>query len=310
MIIAALNAEEHIEQQLLAFARQRTEVRWELIVADNGSTDGTVAIVERVASQTSVPIRALDASARRGVSAARNAGAAVASGALLLFADADDVVHELWVDEMVGALRLHPFVGGRQELSELNGETVRSWREPIGDAGLPIFCGVPYVMGGNFGCTAAAFAAVGGFDERFLGGGEDVDISMRMHSLGMTAVFAERAIVHYRYRRDPLQTLRQMWGYGRTTHAVYGLHGIDPPTFLDVVLTCHRSAKQAVRARLRGQRPVREVGSIAYAIGEASILCRDPAFWRPVTSRGRVANPILVQRDRLHRLAGLIRQRG
>jgi GT2 family glycosyltransferase len=143
---------------------------------------------------------------------------------------------------------------------------------------------------------------VGGFDESFMRGGEDVDFSFRMDARGMTAVFAERAIVHYRYRQDPRQTVRQLWGYGRSTAPVYRLHGIDPPSLLDVVITCHRLVKQAVRDALSGRRPVRQVVDMAYVIGEASTLWRDPAFWRPVARRGLVANPLVVQGQRARRL--------
>jgi hypothetical protein len=163
---------------------------------------------------------------------------------------------------------------------ELNGSEVASWRAPTAVHTLPLFGGRPYAVGNNCGCTAAAYAAAGGFNETFMHGGEDVDFSFRLAALGMTAVFTERAIVHYRYRREPRQAVRQMWGYGRSNGALYGLHGIEQPTFFDLVVSCNRSVKQALRKRLRGGRPVRQVGDMAYVIGEASKLWRDPAFWQ------------------------------
>jgi glycosyltransferase involved in cell wall biosynthesis len=300
------NGAEHIEGQLLALAAQQTEVSWELILADNGSADGTRGIVRRLSPEINVPVRVVDASARRGPAAARNAGAAAAVGGLLLFTDQDDVVDELWVQEMVLALRVHPFVGGRREFLELNGEEVASWRPNTAASSLPLWGDRPYVIGCNFGCNAAEFAAVGGFDETFMSGGEDIDLSLRMHARGMTAVFAERAVVHYRCRRDPRAVVRQLWRYGRSNGPLYGLHGMDPPTFLDVGLTCSRSFKQAIRTRVSRRRPVRQVANMAYAIGEAAALWRDPAFWRPVYRSERPANPVLVQRARLRRLPSLI----
>jgi glycosyltransferase involved in cell wall biosynthesis len=303
VIIPALNAAEHIEGQLLALAAQQTAVSWELIVADNGSTDDTIAIVQRVTAEYPVPVRVIDASARNGAIGARNAGVAVADGEFLLFADADDVVDDFWVQEMVRALRAHPFVGGKLEVVELNGEEVAGWRPRLADDRLPTWGGFPWAVGCNFGCTAAAFEEVGGFDETLFG---DVDIAVRMHAHGMPAVFAERAIVHYRYRREPGEAIRQMWRYGRHSAPRYARYRVEPLTALDAVVVCYRSAKWAVRDVLKRRRPVRPLVEVTYVLGEASLLWRRPAFWRPVCRREFLANPLLVLGDRLRRLGRLV----
>jgi len=305
VIIPALNAAEHIGEQLLALARQRTEVSWELIVADNGSSDRTVGVVESIAPQIAVPVRIVDASARTGVSAARNAGAAVAAGELLLFTDADDVVDDLWVQEMVSALRGNLFVGGKEELWDLNGETIGSWRRPMGEAHNAEFMGRPYVRGGNFGCTTAAYAAAGGFDETLLRS-VDIDFSLAMRAVGITPVFAERAIVHYRYRRKPAQTVRQMWEWGRDGGVLYARYGIEPPTFVDVTRLSFRAAKLAVRDLMRGRRPVHSAGEIAWVVAEVSTLWRHPGFWQPVARLAPMDSVWAVQRERIGRLMGLI----
>jgi glycosyltransferase involved in cell wall biosynthesis len=302
VIIPALNAAEHIEQQLLALARQRTDVSWELIIADNGSTDGTLAIVRRIASQCSVPVRLVDAAERNGAAGARNAGVAAAAGEFLLFADADDVVDEVWVEEMVRVLREHPFVGGKLEVLELNGEQVASWRPNMFEHDLPEEGGCPWVPGSNFGCTSVAHATIGGFDES-IAIGEDTDLSLTMHAHGMTAVFAERAIVHYRYRQQPRQALRQLWTYGRHREALYARHGVESPTCLDALVVGYRVAKLTLRDLLRGRRPVTPALDLAFILGEASFLWRNPAFWQPVCRREALANPLRVQRERLVRLA-------
>jgi glycosyltransferase involved in cell wall biosynthesis len=306
VIVPARNAAEHIEQQLLALAAQRTTgVSWELIVADNGSTDDTVAIVERVAAEYPVPVRVVDASDRVGATGARNAGVAAAAGNLLLFTDADDVVDPCWVQEMVSALREHQLVGGRIEVLELNGEEVASWRLRLFDDDFPTVGGRRWVAGANFGCTVAAYDAIGGFDES-VSIGEDLDLSLRMHAVGITAVFAARAIVHYRYRNEPRQAVRQMWNYGVSNGVLYARYGLVPPTFLDGVIALYRGSKQAIREGLRRRRPVRPAVEVAFVLGEASIFWRNPAFWRPVTRRYRVANPVNLCWDRLARLASLV----
>ncbi len=301
VIIPTFNAAEFLEEQLLALARQRTDVQWELIIADNGSTDDTLAITESFVSRLPAPVRILDASARPGASAARNIGAAAAVGDLLLFADQDDVVDELWLQELVVALREHPFVGGRLEMLELNGAEVASWRDPVADEALPLLDGVPWAVSCNYGCTAAAFAAVGGFDEA-VSGCEDQIFSLSMNALGFTAVYAERALVHYRYRREPLQAVRQMWRYARSRRLLIENHHVTPPSILDVLVVCYRAGKHMVRDLLDRRQPVRPAVDIAYNVGEASLVLRDPAFWWPVCRREKVENPLIVQRDRLGRV--------
>ncbi len=305
VIVPARDAGEYIEEQLRALAGQQTDVSWELIVADNGCTDDTVAIVERVAQEFPVAVRVVDASDRNGAAGARNAGVAAAAGRLLLFTDADDVVDSRWVHEMVCALREHQLVGGRVEVVQLNGEEVASWRMNMFERDLPAVSGCPWVPGSNFGCTVAAYKAIGGFDES-VAIGEDLDLALAMRAHGITAVFAPRAIVHYRHRRKPRQAIKQMWSYGVSNGSLYATYELVPPTFLDGLVLLYRAMKRTIREGLRRRRPVRPAVDVAFMLGEASILWRNPAFWQPAMRRFRVANPLTVCRHRIARLVALI----
>ena len=95
VVIPAFNAETTIADQLGAIARQSDGVALEVIVADNGSSDATRTVVETWSER--LPVRLVDASARRGPAAARNIGASSARGDLLIFTDADDVVMPGWL---------------------------------------------------------------------------------------------------------------------------------------------------------------------------------------------------------------------
>src|SRR5438132_350110 len=87
VVIPALNAAATLPATLAALQEQ-TCSDWEAIVVDDGSTDDTPRVVEQHAVRDS-RIRLVRASSH-GVSAARNAGIAAATGAWLLFLDADD----------------------------------------------------------------------------------------------------------------------------------------------------------------------------------------------------------------------------
>src|SRR4051812_42896987 len=112
VIIPCYNAAETIGVQLDALTTQPCAEPFEIIVADNGSTDGTRGVVFR--HQAHFPhLRIVDASARRGSACARNVGARMAAGDKLAFCDADDEVAPRWVAAISEALDRHDFVASR-----------------------------------------------------------------------------------------------------------------------------------------------------------------------------------------------------
>ena len=72
------------------------------MAVDNGSSDGSVAILERYKDR--LPLTVIHASERHNPSFARNAGARVARGRFLLFVDADDALAAGYVEHMTRAL--------------------------------------------------------------------------------------------------------------------------------------------------------------------------------------------------------------
>ena len=141
VVIPARDAAGTIAEQLAALAGQEYVGDWEVIVADNGSTDQTRGIVEDWRAR--VPgLRVVDASARPGPSFARNRGAADATGDLLVFCDADDAVAPGWLAAVARAAVDFDVVTGPQDVGPLNATSVQAWRSPR-DSATP--CGVPAV---------------------------------------------------------------------------------------------------------------------------------------------------------------------
>ena len=102
VIVPCRNAADTVERALAGpLASPLREL--EVIAVDDGSTDGTLAVLNRIA-ETDERVRIL-ASGGRGVSAARNMGLDAAQGEFVFFADADDVVEPDMYPKVVEAMR-------------------------------------------------------------------------------------------------------------------------------------------------------------------------------------------------------------
>ena len=80
----------------------------ELIVVDDCSTDGSVAVVEQIADPR---IRVVQLAENGGVSAARNHGVALSEAPFVCFLDADDWWEPTFLEEMAGLIERHPDAG-------------------------------------------------------------------------------------------------------------------------------------------------------------------------------------------------------
>ena len=207
------NAGSTVGRQLEALARQECEIEWELVVVNNGSTDGTLAIVTDALPRLA-NARIADGSTKVGLAYARNVGCRGARGEVLLFCDADDEVDRHWVATMTQAVDDADFVGGTLHREQLNR------REWLGDRGaasedLIAWTGfLPYPSGASSGVRASVFRALGGFDESYVGGAEDTNFFWRAHLAGYVGCFAPAAIVHYRERSTLRSVAKQFYGYG------------------------------------------------------------------------------------------------
>src|SRR4051812_37521166 len=108
VVIAARDAESTLGEQLRALEAQEWDGTWEVLVVDNGSTDGTVDVVRRAATGWPA-LRLVPATNGVGPAYARNVGARAAAGRSLAFCDADDVVAPGWVVAVGAALRREEF---------------------------------------------------------------------------------------------------------------------------------------------------------------------------------------------------------
>jgi glycosyltransferase involved in cell wall biosynthesis len=222
VVIPCLNAAGKLGEQLEALARQEWDGWWEVIVADNGSSDGSRAVAQRYAER--LPhVRCIDASQRRGAPFARNAGAAAAQGEGLAFCDADDVVAPGWVEALACALDRHVIVAGRMDFDALNVGWTATSRPRVQTEGLqygprPGF--LPHAGGGNLAIRRELFNRLGGFDES-LPVLEDTDLCWKAQLAGAQLHFCSDALVHVRLQDSMANTFRQARRYAHYNVILY-----------------------------------------------------------------------------------------
>lgn len=220
VIVPVLNGAATLPTQLEALSRQAYPSPWEVVIVDNGSTDGSVSVAD--AWRGRLPgLRVIDASARRGASHARNAGSQAARGDLLVFTDHDDLVHDGWLEALVEAAASAHAVGGELEVELLNDALVRSDRN-VARGQLPVIAGgqVPFASSNNFAVWREVLEHLGGWNGRYRSA-DDREFCWRLQLQGFRLDHAPEAIVHYRYRRDLAGRLRQIWAYSLGSVRLY-----------------------------------------------------------------------------------------
>jgi GT2 family glycosyltransferase len=215
VVLPVRNGLPWLDQQLWALSSQQVSGDWEVVVADNGSADGTRSCVQRW-SERGPRIRLVDASGCLGAGAARNVGVRAARGRMLAFCDSDDVVQPGWLAGMVAALDHADLVAGVFDFGSLNH---RPTSHPIpaatGHMGF-----LPFALGANLAVRRNAFEAVNGFSETLVAG-EDIDLSWRLQMAGYEFVVASGAAVAKRDRPGGRPTFRVGWTYGRCDPLLY-----------------------------------------------------------------------------------------
>lgn len=193
------------------------ELTHEIILVDDGSTDGTR---DWLASLAAPHLRVLLNSRNLGYAAANNRAADFARGELLAFLNNDLVLLPGWLEPMLAALAAsapRASIIGNVQLDaktgvvdhaglviDLTGKPVHvrtrpsrisRWRRPVRI--------VPAVTGACLLIARPLWQRLGGFDEGFVNGGEDIDLCFRARSLGHESAVALRSVVRHHVSSSP-----------------------------------------------------------------------------------------------------------
>jgi glycosyltransferase involved in cell wall biosynthesis len=198
VVIPTFNYGRFIAEAIESVLRQ-TRAADEIIVVDDGSTDGTEAVVAAFGDKVRY-LRQENA----GVCAARNRGVAESSGDVIAFLDADDIWHAEKIEKQLEKFAADGEIGlvhcGMREFDSETGETLRLHAEGMeGDVADELLL---WERTAIIGCGTAvmvsrkAFDEAGGFDTR-LKVGEDWDLCYRIarrYKVG----FVPEVLVDYR----------------------------------------------------------------------------------------------------------------
>ncbi len=196
------NGRPYVEQALRSVVDQTCQPR-EVIVVDDGSSDGSADVVESF--DAPVPIKVVR-QANLGQSAARNVGVRLASGELIAFLDQDDEWRRQHLEMLMRVISKKPEVGwAYSDFDEMDaqGRTVthsfmREHHLVHPKTSLASCLGSDLmVLPSASVLRKAALLAVGGFDER-LSGYEDDDLFVRMFRADWKHAFVAKPLTRFR----------------------------------------------------------------------------------------------------------------
>jgi glycosyltransferase involved in cell wall biosynthesis len=233
IIIPACNEERFLDG-LLSGLREYVRDPVEIIVVDNGSTDGTARIA------TAHGVTLLQLGARRYPSVVRNEGARHARAQILTFLDADVEITPAWAAEFARLLRrpglsASPFVTGDQYHTSKSGSWIeRYWFEPLRTRPKT------YINGGNLITSRMLFDSLGGFRDD-LETGEDVDFCLRARAAGASVTFNPGLVaLHEGFPKTLSDFIRRERWHGKGDFQSLALTMASRPALLTLIfLTMH-----------------------------------------------------------------------
>jgi GT2 family glycosyltransferase len=207
VIVINYNGLEHLETCFDALARQ-TARDFEVVLADNASTDGSIEFVRARHPW----VRVVRNPENLGFAAGNNAAAAACRAEYLVFLNNDTAVAPNWLEELLRAADSDPQIGiatGNLRSFERPGQEIDALcdmtlfglaraRPPHPESTPPVQ-DVFFAPGFCLLIRRDLFDVLGGFDEAYFMILEDLDLCLRAVLRGWRIVRAERAVVYHKF---------------------------------------------------------------------------------------------------------------
>ncbi len=233
VIVPSYNREVEIRELLESFTRlDFPPDRYELIIADDGSTDDTAALVRQF-QQTAPFALKFFAQENRGPGAARNMGMSRARGDFFIFIDSDCTVSPGWLQAIDKALHREQAdaFGGpdsfREDFPALLKAINYSMTSFLTTGGIRGHkkkrLGKFYPRSFNMGLSRQLYEKVGGFGG--LRHGQDIEYSHRIIRSGAKVILVPEAVVYHKRRTSLKKFFRQVFNWGV---ARINLYKMDP----------------------------------------------------------------------------------
>jgi glycosyltransferase involved in cell wall biosynthesis len=208
--VSVITPAYNVEPYLDAAARsvlQQTYTDLELIIVDDGSTDGTSEIAEQIRLREPDRVRVVT-TRNRGAAAARNTALSASRGEFIALLDGDDIWEPEFLERQMAVFAVEPDVdlvtGNARFLgSRRHGEAVRPWPDPRPPITLATIIGDEEAVFIMTVFRRRVFDAIGGFDKS-IRTNEDFDYWLRAALAGFRFGRSSEPLAWYRRRDDSL----------------------------------------------------------------------------------------------------------
>ena len=262
VIIPVRNGAGSLPPLLRSLAAQTLAAeRFEVIVVDNASSDGTASVARAGgATVVSEPVP--------NRSRARNRGAAAAAAPLYAFTDADCVADAGWLEGLLGCADSGELVAGEVRLRVTDEPNAIERYERLWRFGQRIWVEQGWAATANLLVRRDAFDAIDGFDVSWRHIGEDADFCFRARAAGYTLAFCPEAVVDHQGERRLRPFLRRLFLHGYSVNQAFYRLGAG-----------YRAWRDPMPA-LAGDRALRDLGHPREAF--------DSAEWRRMARLARL----------------------
>jgi hypothetical protein len=220
-VVVCAHNEARLVNRCLASLQRCDYPGLEVIFCDDGSTDETLERARRYGFR----VLALE---RGGLSRARNAGLAAASGEIVAFLDADAECHPEWPYHLALSLE-------EEGVAAAGGPNHPPEGAPFVERAIASSPGGPvnvlvgddraeHITGCNMAFRKDALDEIDGFDPIFRAAGDDVDVCWRLLDNGDEIAFAAAAQVRHHRPSSLREYVRQQRSYGRAEGMLQGRH--------------------------------------------------------------------------------------